>query len=182
MAAAGPPGIRPGLRFHYPPARPPRAAQNVDSAEYANIVLGVTRFYAAARAAGMPRPARARLRLLRAWVRRVLAGYWTHGGYLNWDSGLGFARWHQSKKVGLAQHALPGIAASPELSRAPAGVAGRAGSSTRGWRATRREADRDGGVAAAVAFGVRAVPQALGSAQLGRRAAQSPRRWPPKPG
>ena len=51
----------------------------------------------------------ARLRLLRAWVRRALAGYWTHGGYLNWDTGLGFGRWHQTKKFALAQQALEGV-------------------------------------------------------------------------
>ena len=48
-----------------------------------------------------------------------LAGYWTHGGYLNWDTGLGFDRWHQRKKVGLAQQALIGVAARPELQPGP---------------------------------------------------------------
>ena len=47
---------------------------------------------------GMRPPAQ--LGLLREWVRRAIAGYWTHGGYLNWDTGLGFHRWHQRKKVG----------------------------------------------------------------------------------
>ena len=50
----------------------------------------------------MPR-AGASSALLRDWVRRALAGYWTHAGYLNWDTGLGFQRWHQRKKVALAQ-------------------------------------------------------------------------------
>ncbi len=86
---------------------------NVDSAEYANIVLGFSRFYGQARAAGMRSPAQ--LGLLRDWVRRVISGYWTHAGYLNWDTGLGFSRWHQRKKVGLAEQALIGIAAAPEL-------------------------------------------------------------------
>ena len=159
--------LGPGLRFHYLPDRPRSVAQNVDSAEYANIVLGAIRFYAAARASGMPRPARARLRLLRAWVRRALAGYWTHGGYLNWDSGLGFARWHQAKKVGLAQAALLGIATAPELQPGPAWGAWARWILDRGLARYEREAERDGGIAAAVAFGVRVVPQAAGSAQLG---------------
>ena len=111
--AAG--NLGPGLRFHYRPSRRPGEPINVDSAEYANIVLGVSRFYAAARAAGMPRPAPARLRLLRAWVRRAVAGYWTHAGYLNWDTGYGFARWHQTKKLMLAQQTLIGLATAPEL-------------------------------------------------------------------
>ena len=54
-----------GLRFHYLPARGPRGAANVDSAEYANIVLSFSRFYGAGRAAGMraARAARAAARL-----------------------------------------------------------------------------------------------------------------------
>ena len=61
----------PGLRFHYQPARLPHARMNFDSPEYANIVLGFSRVYGQARAAGMP-PPRA-LGLLRDWVRRVLS-------------------------------------------------------------------------------------------------------------
>ena len=26
-------------------------------------------------------------------------GYWTHAGYMNWDSGLGFERWHQAQEA-----------------------------------------------------------------------------------
>ena len=77
----------------------------------------------------MRRPAQ--LGLLRDWVRRVLAGYWTHGGYLNWDTGLGFSRWHQRKKVGLAQLALIGVASQPELQPgADSGARGPSGCST----------------------------------------------------
>ena len=102
-----------GLRFHYLPHRETERRANVDSAEYANIVLSFSRYYGAARRAGMQPPAE--LPLLRDWVRRVVAGYWTHGGYLNWDTGLSFSRWHQRKKVGLAQQALIGVAAEREL-------------------------------------------------------------------
>ena len=52
---------------------------------------------------------------VRRWIRRAIAGYWTHAGYMNWDSGLGFERWHQAKKLGLAQQALIGIAQTPRL-------------------------------------------------------------------
>ena len=55
-----------------------------------------------------------------AWVERVLCGYWTHAGYLNWDTGASFRRWHQAKKLGLAQGALLGIATTPSLQPAPA--------------------------------------------------------------
>jgi len=49
--------LGPGLRFHYLPDEPAANRMNVDTAEYANIVLGSGRFYAQARAAGMRRPA-----------------------------------------------------------------------------------------------------------------------------
>ena len=48
-------------------------------------------------------------------MMRVLAGYWTHGGHLNWDTGFGFRRWQQTKKLGLSQQALLGIATAPGL-------------------------------------------------------------------
>ena len=47
---------------------------------------------------------------IRAWLERVLCGYWTHAGYLNWDTGLSFARWHQAKKHGLCLPSLMAIA------------------------------------------------------------------------
>ena len=62
--------------------------------------------------APLPRAGRG---LVRRWIRRAMAGYWTHAGYMNWDSGLGFERWHQAKKLGLAQQALIGIAQTPRL-------------------------------------------------------------------
>ena len=104
-----------GLRFQYVPRRSPAAPANVDSAEYANIVLSFLRFYDQARRAGMAPLPRAGRELLRHWIRRAVAGYWTHGGYLNWDTGLGFERWHLGKKYGLAQQALIGIAQTPRL-------------------------------------------------------------------
>ena len=94
----------------------PRSKLNIESAEYANIVASVVRFYDSAIARGMrPLPA-ADEALLRRWMTRVLAGYWTHGGYLNWDTGFSFGRWHQMKKFALSQQALIGIAAGGRLS------------------------------------------------------------------
>jgi len=159
--AAG--NLGPGLRFHYRPSRRPGEPINVDSAEYANIVLGVSRFYAAARAAGMPRPAPARLRLLRAWVRRAVAGYWTHAGYLNWDTGYGFARWHQTKKLMLAQQTLIGLATAPELL-----PSARWGAWAR-WmldRGLARYEGLAGPIPSPLAFGVQVVRQTRGAAQL----------------
>ena len=69
--------------------------------------------------------------LLRQWIKRAIAGYWTHGGYMNWDTGLGFDRWHQAKKLGLTQQALIGIAADRRAAAlARVGRSGRSGCST----------------------------------------------------
>ena len=104
------------MRFHYLPDGAPRSKLNTESAEYANIVASTNRFYDAAVARGMtPLPPEDEA-LLRRWMTRVLAGYWTHAGYLNWDTGFGFGRWHQMKKLGLAQQSLIGIAAGGRLS------------------------------------------------------------------
>jgi hypothetical protein len=160
--AAG--NLGPGLRFHYLPARGLGAKMNIDSAEYANIVLGFGRFYGQARSAGMPAPAR--IGLLREWVRRVIAGYWTHAGYLNWDTGLGFARWQQRKKAAISQLALLGIATEPELAPGPAWGAWAKWLLDAGLREYAALTARDGRVPAAVAYDVHVMPQTRGTAYL----------------
>ena len=107
--------LAPSYRFHYLPQSSERHKYNLDSAEYANIVCGVLVPYQQARAGGMPALDARRAAVVRAWCARVLAGYWTHAGYLNWDTGLGFKRWHQGKKLGLSQAALLGMAYCAEL-------------------------------------------------------------------
>ncbi|MDA0185094.1 hypothetical protein OJ997_32620 [Solirubrobacter phytolaccae] len=156
----------PGMRFHYLPHERLNHPANVDSAEYANIVLSFTRFYDQARRAGMAPLDLNKKRIVSEWIERAVAGYWTHGGYMNWDSGLGFERWHQSKKLGLTQQALIGIASAPSLSDPK-------------WQAYAKymldqslgfylkTAERDGGIADALFFNVHAVPQGVGSARLG---------------
>ncbi len=110
----------PGYRFHYVPSDRPDARANFDNPEYAATVCGAIQFYELAVRAGMdPLLPRQRAAML-AWVERVLCGYWTHAGYLNWDTGASFRRWHQAKKLGLAQGALLGIATTPSLQPAPA--------------------------------------------------------------
>ena len=108
--------LGPGMRFHYLPTAPASFSQNLDSAEYANIVASFARYWDAARRLGMPGLPSADRALLRRWMQRVLAGYWTHAGYLNWDTGFGFRRLHQAKKIGLSQQSLLAIAAGGELS------------------------------------------------------------------
>ena len=147
----------PGLRFHYLPHRETARRANVDSAEYANIVLSFSRYYGAARRAGMRPPTE--LPLLRDWVRRVVAGYWTHGGYLNWDTGLSFSRWHQRKKIGLAQQALIGVAAERELQPGAAWGAWAKWMLDRGLLAYDALAAREHGIPSSAAYDVDQLPR-----------------------
>lgn len=155
----------PGFAFRYLPHQPAAQRSNVDSAEYGNIALSFTRFLEQARGAGMePLPPRATA-LLRGWAQRALAGYWTHGGYLNWDTGLGFNRWHQTKKLALSQQGLIGIASSPTVADGPSRawakwILDRGFALYDGWS---RQA---GGIAPGLVFGVGVRPQAAGDARL----------------
>jgi hypothetical protein len=162
----GPRNFMPGLRFQYIPHAPPSIRSNVDSAEYANIVISFLRFYNQGRRAGMAPLPRAGRGLVRRWVRRIIAGYWTHGGYLNWDSGLGFARWHQAKKLGLSQEALIGIAQTPRLQ--PGREWGRWAKwiLDRGMRFYERWPVAEAGLPEPVFFQLYSNPQTTGSARL----------------
>jgi hypothetical protein len=157
----------PGMRFHYLPASTLNAPMNVDSAEYANIVLTFTRFYEQARRAGMPAlPASARS-VMRQWITRAVSGYWTHAGYMNWDSGLGFNRWHQTKKLGLTQEALVGLAVSDTLLPGDRWGQWAKALLDRGLGFYDRLAARaHGGLVDPVLFDLTKVPQGTGSARL----------------
>ena len=104
---------------------------------------------------------------MRVWARRVIAGYWTHAGYLNWDTGFGFERWHQAKKVGLSAQALIGLAASDSLGLEPHWRAWAKDILDNGLRFYERQSQRAGGVPPALFFGVHKVPQTPASARLG---------------
>jgi hypothetical protein len=155
-----------GLRFQYVPRRPPAAPANVDSAEYSNIVLSFLRFYVQARRAGMAPLPRAGRGLVRRWIRRAIAGYWTHGGYLNWDTGLGFERWHLGKKFGLAQQALIGIAQTPRLQPGRSWRPWAKWMFDRGLAVYERLPVTETGLPAPVRFGLYSFPQSTGDAQL----------------
>ncbi len=111
--------LGPGYRFNYLTTRPPGDAFNLDSAEYANITVHFLLWYARARAAGMPALPRGDREVLRAWVERVLLGYWTHSGFLNWDSGLGLKRWQIGKTFAFAQQGLLAIARADDFHARP---------------------------------------------------------------
>ncbi len=171
--------LGPGMQFHYTPAGAPRAQLNTDSAEYANIVASVIRFYDAALLRGMrPLPPEDEA-LLRRWMTRVLAGYWTHAGYLNWDTGFSFGRWHQTKKVGLAQQALVGIAMGGRLSPSPHEAAWAKYVLDRGFELYERKLPPGEGVAPGLYFPLPVHPQSPKQAILGasRIAANAARAW-----
>jgi hypothetical protein len=109
------PNLGPGYEFHYHPDLPASAAINLDSPEYANIVAQALQYYDVAVRRGMrPLPGHS-VRLIRAWVSRLLGGYWTHAGYLNWDTGLGKGRWHSAQYWAFAQEGLQALAISPRF-------------------------------------------------------------------
>jgi hypothetical protein len=111
----GSPNLGPGYRFHYLPGARPWHPYNLDSAEYASETCHFIIHYEAALRAGMQPVAPQYMTLLRAWVEHVVYGYWTHGGYLNWDTGYGFKRWHAGRTWALAQQGLLAIATSPRF-------------------------------------------------------------------
>jgi hypothetical protein len=85
---------------------------------------------------------------------------------MNWDSGLGFERWHQAKKLGLSQQALIGIAQTPRLQ--PGREWGRWAKwmLDRGLRFYERLPVAEGGLPDPVLFQLFTVPQTVGSARL----------------
>ena len=142
---------------------------NVDSAEYANIVLSFTRFYDQARRAGMaamPRRSQAadRVAVDRARDRRLLDARRLHELGLRPRlpalAPVQEARAHAAgadrDRVRAARCSDAAVAALGEVHARP-----RASSSTT------RTADRDGGIADALFFNVHAVPQDVASARLG---------------
>jgi hypothetical protein len=112
----------PSWSFHRDPLGRANTPENLEAPEYINMILEVLLFYSAARAAGMPAPSGRDLRTLRAIVTRALAAYWTHSGYLNWDTGLYRLRWHLGRYWGLALQGLFAIAHADELRSAEEGA------------------------------------------------------------
>jgi hypothetical protein len=120
LVAGGSPNLGPGYRFHYLPQRPPDNRLNFDSAEYASMTCHFLLWYEQALRAGMVPLAEDGLRLLRAWVEHIVCGYWTHAGYLNWDTGFSYKRWHVGRTFALARQGLVAIALSPRFQLDPA--------------------------------------------------------------
>jgi hypothetical protein len=104
-------------------------------------VLDVIYYYEQARRAGMKPISEAQARTLRAWVRRALPAYWTHSGYLNWDTGLYLYRWHLSRYWAWSAQGLLAIATSQNFVDDDA-HAGRSTSSTARSRLYERFTER----------------------------------------
>ncbi len=149
----------PGMQFHYLPHGLERSQLNVDSAEYANIVASVARFYDSSLALGMRPLPRDDEALLRRWMTRVLSGYWTHAGYMNWDTGFGFGRWHQMKKFALSQQALIAIAMGGRLSPSAAEARWAKWILERGFELYERKLPEDEGVAPGLFYPLKPHPQ-----------------------
>ena len=178
LAAAGRPGAeagqpRPGLALQLPARASRRAPANFDSAEYANIVLGFSRYYGQARRAGMPQPVQRRL--LVDWVRRTLAGYWTHAGYLNWDTGLGFAAGTCARRCRSRRRRCSGSPPSRSCSPAPEWGTGPSGCSIAVSSSMPSEPTASGAFPAALAYGVNVVPQTRATRSSPRRVSRPTR-------
>ncbi len=146
-----------GYQFHYDPEQPGGAPINLDTPEYANIVVHAIAHYDEARRHGMrPLPAPS-MRLMRAWITRLLAGSWTHAGYLNWDTGKGRRRWHSAQYWAFAQQGLLAIATSPRFWAHRAYGRWAKALFDRGLILFQRRADANGGVPPRHMFGVHAL-------------------------
>jgi hypothetical protein len=157
----GSPNLGPGYRFHYLPHKPPDHGLNLDSAEYANMTCHFLIWYEQALRAGMAPLAEEHVRLLRAWVEHIVCGYWTHAGYLNWDTGFSFKRWHVGRTFALARQGLFAIALAPRFHVRPeigpwAKYMLDAGFDL--YKRLSRDAPDGGGIAPAVLFDIKENP------------------------
>ena len=87
------PNLSPSWSFHRDPLTGLDAAENIESNEYACIILDALSYLREAKANGVQLSAQQR-KVLRAWSKRALSAYFTHSGYPNWDTGLYLERWH----------------------------------------------------------------------------------------
>jgi hypothetical protein len=74
-----------------------------------------------------------------------LLGYWTHSGFLNWDSGLGLHRWQIGKTFAFAQQGLLAIARADDFHARPEFGAWAKFFFDRGLALYTRWADEEGG-------------------------------------
>lgn len=107
------PNAGPSWSYHRSPFSPVAGHENVESAEYANIVLELLLHERQARALGMTGLGSREQAILRAIAMRAIPAYWTHSGYMNWDTGMYLDRWHSGAYWGFALQGLFAVAIAP---------------------------------------------------------------------
>jgi hypothetical protein len=126
------------------------------------MTLHFLSFYPQALSAGMTPLPGVDMRLLRAWVRRDLYGYWMHSGFMNWDSGLGYRRWMKAKTWAYALQGLITIARANAFQSDPREGPWAKEMFDRALDFYTRQAPPDGGLVQSTVFGVdpdtRSVP------------------------
>ena len=85
--------LSPSWSFHRDPLDSVNDTQNIESNEYACIILDALSYLPEAKQYGLKLTSQQK-RVLGAWSKRAISAYFTHSGYLNWDTGLYLDRWH----------------------------------------------------------------------------------------
>ena len=85
--------LSPSWSFHRDPLSSVNDPQNIESNEYACIILDALSYLPEAKQYGLKLSSHEK-KVLKAWSKRALSAYFTHSGYLNWDTGLYLDRWH----------------------------------------------------------------------------------------
>jgi hypothetical protein len=87
------PNLSQSWSFHRDPFEGVNSAQNIESNEYACIILDALSYLPEAKQYGLTLTSQQK-KVLKAWSKRAISAYFTHSGYLNWDTGLYLERWH----------------------------------------------------------------------------------------
>ena len=85
--------LSPSWSFHRDPLASVNDTQNIESNEYACIILDALSYLPEAKQYGLVLSSHEK-KVLKAWSKRAISAYFTHSGYLNWDTGLYLDRWH----------------------------------------------------------------------------------------
>ena len=85
--------LSPSWSFHRDPLSSVNDPQNIESNEYACIILDALSYLPEAKQYGLVLSSHEK-KVLKAWSKRAISAYFTHSGYLNWDTGLYLDRWH----------------------------------------------------------------------------------------
>jgi len=111
------PNLNSGLGFMYGPEFASGVWPNLSSStEYGNIAYSGLDDYDDMVAHGMPRLSAEEEQVLKDWGARMMYGEWTHSGYTNWDTGLGFLRWHLMRYWAWSMDGLESLASQKLLS------------------------------------------------------------------